>query len=94
MIQPTSHQFGFNRTDALTTAATKFSAAEESATPSTDRLSRSNSEALRAALSNDAEIRPEVLARGRQLAVDGNYPPREIIASLAKMFTESRDLAE
>lgn len=94
MIQPTSHSFGYNRTDAIASAAAKATAANTSSLETSDRLSHANSDALRTALSNNSEIRPEVVARGHSLAIDPNYPPREIINQLAKMITDSRDLTE
>ena len=94
MIQPTSHSFGYNRTDAIASAAAKAAAANTSAIETGDRLSHANSDALRTALSNNSEIRPEAVARGHSLAVDPNYPPREIIDQLAKMMVSSRDLTE
>lgn len=94
MIQPTSNNYGFNRTDAIASAAAKAAAAQPPPSENVDRLSRSNSDALRTALSNNSEIRPEVVARGHSLAVDPNYPPREIIDQLAKMILASRDLTE
>ena len=34
-------------------------------------------------LENNPEIRPEVVARGRALASDPNYPPPDVISKLA-----------
>jgi len=60
----------------------------------TDRLSAANQEALKTALQQQAEVRPEVVSRGQQLAVDANYPPKEIIRQLSEMFARSMDLSE
>ena len=49
MIQPTSNYFGYNRTDALATSA-KNAPAPEPSHENGDRLSSSNSQALRDAL--------------------------------------------
>lgn len=94
MIQPTSNYLGFNRADALASAAAKNATADQSQTSSGDRLSSSSSDALRQALDSSPEIRPEVVARGNHLAVDLYYPPRELIDRLAKMFTDSVDLSD
>jgi hypothetical protein len=66
----------------------------ESVADSTDHLSSPNSQALREALNHSPEVRPEVVERGHRLAVDPNYPPREIIMSLAKLLSNSADLSE
>jgi len=63
-------------------------------TESGDRLSSANTDALREALNNTPEIRSDVVKRGRELAADSNYPPRVIIASLAKLMLESNDPSE
>ncbi|PTY05077.1 hypothetical protein DB347_16485 [Opitutaceae bacterium EW11] len=94
MIQPTSNYLGFNRADALANAAAKNASADQSPTSSGDRLSSSSSDALKQALNNSPEIRPDVVARGNHLAVDLYYPPRELIQRLAKMITDSVDLSE
>ena len=60
----------------------------------TDRLSAASQEALQAALRQQPEVRPEVVENGRKLAVDGNYPPREIIRQLSEMLMKSADLSE
>lgn len=35
---------------------------------------------------SDPEVRPEKVARGRQLAQDGGYPPRKVIESVAELL--------
>ncbi|HEX2100302.1 MAG TPA: hypothetical protein VHF69_06555 [Candidatus Synoicihabitans sp.] len=57
-----------------------------------DVLSTANIEHLRAALESTPEIRPEVVERGMQLAVDANYPPRAIIEQIARQIVRSEDL--
>jgi hypothetical protein len=95
MIQPTSNHLGFNRTDAITHAPAKpQTVAAQSSAEGEERLSRANSQALREALEQSPEIRPEVVERGRKLAVDPNYPPREIIMSLARLMSDSIDPSE
>ena len=91
MIQPTSNILGYTRTDALASATRKPLANSSSAGDAGDRLSSTNTDAVREALANTPELRPEVVARGHHLAVDPNYPPRELIARLAKLMVESRD---
>jgi hypothetical protein len=63
-------------------------------TESGDRLTSANTDALREALNNTPEIRSDVVKRGRELAADSNYPPRVIIAQLAKLMLESNDPSE
>lgn len=97
MIQPTSPFLGFNRADAVANTASKTALATPppfTSAESGEHLSSHNSEALQAALKNSPEIRPEVVARGQRLLVDLNYPPRQIIESLSKLFTHSVDLSE
>lgn len=95
MIQPTSIYNGFNnRTDALANAATKTSPAQPASTDDGDHLSNANTVALREALSNTPEIRPEVVERAHKLLVDPNYPPRQIIEQLAKLMVQSQAQAE
>jgi hypothetical protein len=94
MIQPTSNSFGFHRTDASSSAGIKPQPPAKESVENTDRLSSNNSSALQAALRQQPEIRPEVVERARKLAVDPNYPPREIIMQLAKLFSASADLTE
>jgi hypothetical protein len=95
MIQPTSNYFGYNRTNAASEPASQPTApaanppAAESV-PS-EQLSSTNTDALRAALNNTPEIRPEVVARGQQLSKWESYPPLEIINRLAEMIISSDD---
>ena len=95
MIQSTSQTNGYNRLEAFANnAMAKNPPAVKSNSESSDRLSSANTDALREALKNTPEIRPEVVARGRALAVDLSYPPREIIAELTKMVLAANDLTE
>jgi len=94
MIQSTSSYLGLNRTDVVGNAATKTAPATPPRTENVDSISRLNSDALQAALNKTPEARPDVVARGKELLVDLNYPPRQIIESLAKLFTNSIDLSE
>jgi len=40
-------------------------------------------------LQSDPKVRPEVVARGRMLAEDPNYPPQQIINALASMISST-----
>jgi hypothetical protein len=94
MIHSTSNLHGYNRTDAAALSLAKQASTPKVEADSGERLSSSNTQALREALNNTPEIRPEVVAKGKALAVDPNYPPREIIENLAKLMVESRDASE
>jgi hypothetical protein len=59
-----------------------------------DRLSTAAAEQLQAALSSQPEVRPEVVARGRALAADPNYPSLSVIRSVAALIVNSPDLSE
>jgi hypothetical protein len=61
---------------------------------STDQISTENAEFLRAELKRQPEIRPEVVARARELAADPSYPPREALRSIAEQILGSPDLSE
>lgn len=95
MIQPTSNFHGYSRTDAVSGSPAKPTASSKVAASSEDsggeRLSSTNTEALREALNSTPEIRPEVVERGKRLAVDPNYPPREIIENLADLMLKARE---
>lgn len=58
-----------------------------------DSLSTGNAQHLQAALAATPEVRPEMVAQGTKLAVDPNYPPREIIEDVAKLIVDSEDLS-
>jgi hypothetical protein len=94
MIQPTSNSFGYGRTDALAHATPKAAPATPPSSESIDRLTSTSTQAYKAALNETPEIRADVVERARHLAVDPNYPPRELILRLAKMITESVDPAD
>ena len=94
MIQPTSNYLGYNRTDATPNSTSKPPTVAQSPMEKGDNLSSSQTQNLREALSNTPEVRPEVVERGRRLAVDPNYPPRELILRLAKLMTEASDPSE
>jgi hypothetical protein len=43
------------------------------------------------ALRNEPEIRPEVVARGKELLNDPNFPSKEIVDSIAKLIVPFAD---
>jgi hypothetical protein len=101
MIQPTSNYLGYNRTNAVSEnvapkniATSNSSSNSEASSASSDNLSSSNTDALRTALNNTPEVRPDVVARGKTLASMASYPPLEIINSLARIMISSQDPSE
>jgi len=93
MIQPTSNFTGYNRADAISNLPSQKSPQASTQAGTGDHLSSASTDGLRQALAQTTEIRPEVVARGKALAVDLSYPPRQIIESLAKLMIASRDLS-
>lgn len=59
-----------------------------------DQISTEQAAFLRTELQRQPEIRPEVVARARELAADPNYPPRDVIRSVAQQILKSPDLSE
>ena len=62
--------------------------------PRSDLISSESASFLRAELVRQPEIRPEVVARGRALAADPNYPPASVIKQIAGQILSSPDLSE
>jgi len=93
MINPTSQTDSVLR---LGTFAPKSAQAKANApvNTATDTLSASSQSTLKDILKSQPEVRPEVVARGKQLAVDGNYPPKEIVRRLSELLVSSADLSE
>ena len=58
-----------------------------------DRISTDRARFLRAELSRQPEIRPEVVARGRELAADPGYPRVGIINQVARQILATPDLS-
>jgi hypothetical protein len=58
-----------------------------------DRFSAENSAALRSALASQPEIRPDVVARGRDLAADPSYPSPEILRKVGEAILKAPDLS-
>ena len=52
-----------------------------------DQVATDRSTGLRDSLASLAEVRPEVVKRGRQLLQDPNYPGADIIAKIASLIT-------
>jgi hypothetical protein len=92
MIQSTSNLTGYYRVESLSSQPGQKTPANIHKDVS-DHLSSANTDSLRTALAQTQEIRPEVVAHGKALAVDPNYPPRQLIESLAKLMVDSRDLS-
>jgi hypothetical protein len=59
-----------------------------------DQVSTVGSEMLRAKLAAEPEIRPEAVAKGRDLAADPGYPSLEIIRGVASKILASPDPSE
>jgi hypothetical protein len=62
--------------------------------PSQDRLSLDQAQVLQSALTDQPEVRPEMVERGRALAADPGYPPQSIIGQIASQIMASPDLSE
>lgn len=62
--------------------------------PGADSFSAANSTALRAALQAQPEVRPEVVARGKELAADPSYPSNDILRKVGEALLKSPDLTE
>ncbi|HVU15765.1 MAG TPA: hypothetical protein VHD32_02485 [Candidatus Didemnitutus sp.] len=60
--------------------------------PGADQFSAANSDALRGALASQPEIRPDVVARGRELAADPSYPSLDILRQVGQKILNSPDL--
>lgn len=58
-----------------------------------DRISTEGAAFLRAELIRQPEIRPEVVARGRELAADPSYPPPTVVSRLAQQILAAPDLS-
>lgn len=62
--------------------------------PGADSFSPENSKALQAALEKQPAIRPEVVARGRELAADPSYPSATILRKVSEVILRSPDPLE
>lgn len=61
--------------------------------PRPDRVSTEGAAFLRAELNRQPAIRPEVVARGRELAADPTYPPVHVITHVARQILAAPDLS-
>ena len=61
---------------------------------SPDQLSTASAAFLRAELKRQRAVRPEVVARGRALAADPNYPSMATLGKVAQQILKSPDLAD
>ncbi|MBC7368209.1 MAG: hypothetical protein H7343_15585 [Undibacterium sp.] len=64
------------------------------AAPRVDTLNTESAAALRRALAEQPEIRPEVVERARALAADPGYPSAAIIQRVSEQILGSPDLSE
>ena len=64
------------------------------AAPRPDQISTESAAFLRSELQRQPEVRPEVVARARELAADANYPSAEILRSVATQILGAPDLSE
>ena len=90
MINSTSSSDRSARTDAVAPAVIKSPFIRTGS----DQFSARNSATLRAALAAQPEIRPEVVARGRELAADPTYPSTAVLRQVADKILRSPDLSE
>ncbi|OAM88600.1 hypothetical protein OH491_11200 [Termitidicoccus mucosus] len=63
-------------------------------TPGADRLLPTRISSLQQTLTQYPEIRPEVVARGRELSIDPDYPPAHVVETVAGLIASSPDLTE
>lgn len=56
-----------------------------------DCFSARNSAILKEALANCPEIRPEIVARGRELAADPGYPSADILRKIGAVLLATAD---
>jgi hypothetical protein len=68
--------------------------ATAAAQPKSDQISTESASFLQTALGQLPEIRPEVVARARELAADPSYPSTDIMKSVALQIVDSPDLSE
>ena len=91
MIQSTSSSDRPYQPDAVSTAAARNGAV---ARPRPDRLSLTHRTQLHKALSQDPEIRPEMVERARSLANDPTYPSTDVLRQVSAQILASPDLSE
>jgi hypothetical protein len=59
-----------------------------------DQISTESAAFLKASLSSQPEVRPDVVARAKELAADPNYPSAAIMKNVAGQILGSPDLSE
>jgi len=79
-------------TDAI--GLTQSNLVSRRAMNASDSLSTASAEMLKAKLSSEPEVRPDVVARGRALAADPGYPSVQIIGEVARKIVQSPDPSE
>lgn len=75
-------------------AASGTAGALRSALPGRDQFSARQAGALQSALQSHPEVRPEVVARGRLLTADPDYPSAAVLTKVASAILASPDLTE
>jgi hypothetical protein len=90
MINPTSPSDRSARADAAAAFGHKFAARAHQA----DQFNARQVASLSVALAAQPEIRPEVVARGRELAADPAWPSPEILRQVAGFIAGSPDPTE
>lgn len=93
MINPTSQTDSPLRLGTFAPKPTQAKANAPVATAS-DTLSASSQSTLKDILKSQPEVRSDVVANGKKLVLDGNYPPKEIIRRLSELLVRSVDLSE
>jgi hypothetical protein len=93
MIHSTSSSDRTGGTDAISLNRNQLPA-KRPAAQDQDSVSTTNATILADALNSQPEVRPDVVARGRLLAADPNYPPAAVIKQVAGMIVNSPDLSE
>lgn len=63
-------------------------------TPRPDLISTESAARLRTELARQPEVRPEVVARAKELAADPTYPPSAIVRAVALQILAAPDLSE
>jgi len=89
MINSASSSNRAARTEQVTSLPSKITLRSSGS----DNFSASGSSTLREALVAQPEIRPEVVARGLQLAADPHYPSTAIIQQVSQKILNSPDLS-
>jgi hypothetical protein len=92
MINSTSNQQGMPSTAAIGLPQTNH--VSRRIVSAGDSLSTASAELLKAKLSSEPEVRPDVVARGRALAADPSYPSMQIIGEVARKIAQSPDPSE